>query len=196
MSAPMARPGRRKAAMIAAPILVAAALLWQHLPDSLDIYGPFDVHGDFGTATTGRALAVTVDDVALASEVFGAARLSAGPAVGAAGRWVVVSATVSATRESVLPSVALRVGANTYRPSDRFYAYTLGERVEPGISQHGTWVFDVPPALFDPPGADPFALVVWPGLDERLDDRLVINLRGHLQSRTATVALTAPEVTG
>lgn len=196
MNTPMTRPRRGRAALIAAPILVAAAWLWQHLPDSLDVYGPFDVHGGFGTATTGRALAVTVDDVELAPEVFGATRLSAGPAVAAAGRWVVVSATVSATSESVVPSVALRVGPNTYRPSDRFFAYTLGERVDPGISQHGTWVFDVPPALFDPPGADPFALVVWPGLDERLDNRLVINLRGHLESRTATVALTAPEVTG
>lgn len=182
--------------MIAAPILVAAALLWHHLPDSLDVYGPFDVHGGFGTEAAGRALAVTVDDVQLTSQVFGATRLSSGPAVAAAGRWVVVSATVSATRQSVLPSVALRVGPNTYRPSDRFVAYTLSQRVDPGISQHGTWVFDVPPALFDPPGADPLALVVWPGLDERLDDRLVINLRGHLESRTATVALTAPELTG
>ncbi|MEB3033961.1 hypothetical protein [[Mycobacterium] nativiensis] len=186
----------RRTLLAAAPIVVAAALLWQHLPDSTQVYGPFDVPGRFGAAASGRALTVTVDDVQLATEVFGAARMSTGPTVTAAGRWVVVSATVSATLQSVLPSVELRVGPNTYRPSDRFFAYTLSGRVDPGISQRGNWVFDVPPELFDPPGADPFDLLVWPGLDDRLDNRLVINLRGHLTPQSTAIALTAPELTG
>ncbi|WP_065287011.1 hypothetical protein [Mycolicibacter kumamotonensis] len=196
MSAPAPRAQRGLTALWAAPILVAAALLWQHLPDSTDVYAPFDVPGRFGAAASGRSLTVTVDDVRLAPTVQGSARWSMPPPVAAAGRWVVVRASVSATRQTVRSSVQLRVGPNTYQPSDRFPAYTLGDRVDPGITQHGSWVFDVPPGLFEPPGADPFELLVWPGLDERLDDRLVINLRGHLESESATVTVFAPEVSG
>lgn len=196
MSGPVRRPRRGLTVLAAAPILVAAALLWQHLPDSMNVYGPFDVHGRFGVETTGRALAVTVDDVQLAHEVQGSARWSNPPPITAAGTWVVVRASVTATSATVLPNVELRVGPNTYRPSDRFPSYTLGSRADPGITQHGSWVFDVAPELFDPPGADPFELRVWPGLDERLDNRLVINLRGHLASRADTVLVVTPEVTG
>lgn len=196
MSAPVRRSHRVLTALWAAPILVAAALLWQHLPDSTDVYGPFDVPGRFGAAASGRALTVTVDDVRLAPQIQVSARWSMPPPVTAAGRWVVVRATLSATQQTTLPSARLRVGPNTYRPSDRFPGYTLGDRVEPGITQHGSWVFEVPPGLFDPPGADPFELLVWPGLDERLDDRLVINLRGHLEDGPATVTVFAPEVSG
>lgn len=196
MNAPVRRSHRGLTTLWALPILVAAALLWQHLPDSTDVYGPFDVHGRFGATASGRALTVTVDDVQLTPQVQGVARWSMPPPVTAAGRWVVVRATLSATLQTVLPNVALRVGPNTYRPSDRFPGYTFGARVDPGITQHGSWVFDVPAALFDPPGADPFELRVWPGLDERLDDRLVINLRGHLEAGSAAVTVSAPEVSG
>nr|WP_046285194.1 hypothetical protein [Mycobacterium sp. UM_NZ2] len=197
MSAPIrrSRPGLT-AALAAAPILVAAALLWQHLPDSTRVYGPFDVPGRFGVETTGRSLTVTVDGVQLTREVQGSARWANPPPVTAAGAWVVVRARVSATERTAMPSVELRVGPNTYRPSDRFPSYTLGYRADPGITQRGAWVFDVPPELFDPPGADPFELHVWPGLDDRLDDRLVINLRGHLESTSGTVLVVAPEVAG
>ncbi len=196
MSAPLRRSRPGLTALWAVPILVVAALLWHHLPDSTRVYGPFDVHGRFGGAVSGRALRVTVDDVRSARGVQGSARWTMPPPITAAGTWVVVRATVSAELESTLPSARLRVGPNTYRPSDRFPGYTLGDRVDPGITQRGSWVFDVPTGLFDPPGADPFELLVWPGLDERLDNRLVINLRGHLESESATVTVFAPEVTG
>ena len=191
-------PVRRSllSALAAVPILVAAALLWHHLPDSTDVYGPFDVPGRFGAETSGRALVVTVDNVQLAPMVQPSTRWSNPPPVSAAGRWVVVRASVSATRQSVLPNAELRVGPNTYRPSDRFPSYTLSGRADPGITQRGSWVFDVPPELFDPPGADPFELRVWAGIDDRLDNRLVINLRGHLDSTSDTVMVLTPEVTG
>lgn len=196
MNAPVRRPPRGLTALWAAPILVAAALHWQHLPDSTQVYAPFDVYGRFGAPASGRALTVTVDDVRLAPKAQGSARWAMPPPVTPAGRWLVVRATVSATRQTVLANAQLRVGPNTYRPSDRFPGYAMGDRVDPGISQHGSWVFDVPPGLFDPPGPDPFELLVWPGLDERLDDRLVITLRGHLQSESDTVTVFAPEVSG
>lgn len=196
MSAPVRRSRRGLPVLAAAPILVAATLLWQHLPDSTLVYGPFDVHGRFGVETSGRTLAVTVDDVQLTREVQGSARWSNPPPVTAAGRWVVVRASVTATQQTVRPNVELRVGPNTYRPSDRFPSYTLSSRADPGITQHGSWVFDVAPELFDPPGADPVELRVWPGLDERLDNRLVIDLRGHLETRSDTVMVVTPEVTG
>lgn len=196
MNAPVGRRGHRLTALAALPVLAAAALLWQHLPDSTSVYGPFDVPGRFGVQTSGRALSVTVDAVQLAPKVQGSARWANPPPVTAAGAWVVVRARVSATVQTVLPNVELRVGPNTYRPSDRFPGYSLGYRADPGITQQGSWVFDVPPELFDPPGADPFQLRVWPGLDERLDDRLVINLRGHLDAGSATVLVLAPEGSG
>lgn len=196
MNAPLRRSRPALTALWAVPLLVAAALLWHRLPDSTEVFGPFDVPGRFGTEVSGRALTVTVDDVRSAPRVQGSARWSMPPPVAPAGRWVVVRATLAATVQTVLPSAELHVGPNTYRPSDRFPSYTLGGRVDPGISQHGSWVFDVPPGLFDPPGADPFELRVWPGLDPRLDNRLVINLRGHLESEPATVTVSAPEVSG
>lgn len=190
------RSHRALPALTAVTLLVVATLLWQRLPDSIAIYRPFDVHGQFGSETTGRALTVTVDDVQLAQQVQGSARWSNPPPVTAAGRWVVVHASVSATTQTVLPNVELRLGPNTYRQSDRFPGYTLSYRADPGITQHGCWVFDVPAELIDAPGADPVELRVWPGLDDRLDNRLVINLRGHLRSGPNTVGVFAPEVTG
>jgi hypothetical protein len=166
---------RRWSVALTAALVVAAALLWHHLPVPTRVYAPFDVRGSVGSPVRGRALIVIVNKVQLAPRAKLTVSRFATRTVSATGRWVVVDATVSATETSVVPSARLVVGDNRYQPSSR--ADTSGPTgwVDPGIPQRVSWVFDIANELIEPSPASPLQLRVWTG-DERLDSRLVIDL--------------------
>lgn len=182
------RPGTRHVLTTIAVILsvAAAAVVWQHLPTPTDVLGPFDVHGNAGTPTTGRAVSATVTSVRVTPEV---------DSVKPAGTWVVVDAAIEGTRSTELPHSELIVGPNTYKPTDMFFNDTLMAEISPGITQRGSWVFDVAPALVAPGASDPMTLHVWVG-DGRLDSRLAIRIptSGSRFSRVDAVTLTKPEL--
>jgi hypothetical protein len=93
---------------------------------------------------------------------------------------VVVNTALEGTRSTELPHSELIVGPNTYTPTDVFFTNTLMAEISPGITQRGSWVFDVAPALVAPGKSEPMTLNVWVG-DGRLDSRLVIRIPGLLQ---------------
>lgn len=165
--------------------VAAAAVVWQNLPTQTDVFGPFDVHADAGSTATGRAVSATVTSVRITQEV---------DSVKPAGIWVVVNTAPEGTRSTELPHSKLIVGPNTYTPTDVFFVETLMAEISPGITQRGSWVFDVAPALVAPGSSDPMTLHVWVG-DGRLDSRLVIRipLHGSRFSRVDTVTLEKPE---
>ena len=70
----------------------------------------------------------------------------------------------------------LVLGGNTYQPSVRVPARGIGVRVDPGLPQHGYWVFDVAPELIQPSIRKPLQLRVWSNGEERLNSRVVIDL--------------------
>lgn len=183
---------RRLVAPAAALFIVAAAVLWHHLPVPTDVYAPFDVRGGLGSPVRGRALAVTATGVRLSPT----AKITVGPfvtqTVTATGLWVVVDAAVSATQASMIPSAELLVGANSYQPSTRADASSLNVPVDPGIPQRGSWVFDVAPELLEPL-ATPLQLRVWTG-DGRLDSRVVIDLGRKPPTRVDVVRVKPREV--
>ena len=86
------------------------------------------------------------------------------------------------------------MGPNTYTPSDAFFTDTLMAEISPGITQRGSWVFDVAPDLVAPGSSAPMTLHVWVG-DGRLDSRLAIRIptEGSRFSRVDTVTVTKPE---
>jgi hypothetical protein len=174
-------------------VIAAAAVVWHALPANTQIYAPFDVHGSVGEQVTGRALATTVHGVRVASVVTSPASALVGGRVGAAGRWVVVDATVQALTRSVSPKAELEVAGNTYLPSDRFPIDNLGAVVDPGIPQHGSWVFDVAANLIDGDTLRPFALRVGTA-DTWLESRLVITVKDV--TRSDNIAITPPQVGG
>lgn len=165
--------------------VAAAAVVWQNLPTQTDVFGPFDVHADAGSTATGRAVSATVTSVRITQEV---------DSVKPAGVWVVVNTALEGTRSTELPHSELIVGSNTYTPTDVFFTETLMAEISPGITQRGSWVFDVAPALVAPDSSEPMTLHVWVG-DGRLDSRLVIRipLNGSRFSRVDTVTLEKPE---
>ncbi len=165
--------------------IAAAAVVWQNLPTPTDVLGPFDVHGDAGTPATGRGVSATVTSVRVTPVV---------DSVKPAGVWVVVNAALEGTRSTELPHCELIVGPNTYTPTDVFFTDTLMAEISPGITQRGSWVFDVAPALVAPGATDPMTLRVWVG-DGRLDSRLVIGIptQGSRFSRVGAVTLKEPE---
>ncbi len=181
------RPDPRRALTTTGVVIIAAAaaMVWQNLPTPTDVLGPFDVRGDAGTPTTGRAVSATVTGVRVTPEV---------DSVKPAGVWVVVNAALEGTRSTELPHSELIVGPNTYTPTDMFFTDTLRAEISPGITQRGSWVFDVAPALVAPGASDPMTLHVWVG-DGRLDSRLAIRLPTHGSrfSRVDTVTLKKPE---
>lgn len=181
------RPDPRRVATTICVIVTvaAAAVIWQHLPTPTDVLGPFDVHGDTGTSTTGRAVSATVTGVRVAPEVN---------SVKPAGIWVVVDAAIEGTRSTELPHSELIVGPNTYTPSDVFFTDTLRAEVSPGLTQRGSWVFDVARALVADGASNPMTLRVWVG-DGRLDSRLVIGIPtgSSYLSRVDTVTLEEPK---
>ena len=167
-------------------VVAAAAVVWHHLPTPTDLYGPFDVPGEAGAVTEGRALTTTVTAVRIAPQVN---------SVQAAGQWVVVDTTLEANRTTALPHSDLIVGPNTYTPSDRFVLDTLRAEVAPGITQRGAWVFDVASVLVAPGASGSLILRVWVA-DGLLDSRLVIRipLDDPRVSRTDHIDLAPPGV--
>lgn len=178
-------PRRLLSAVAVVVTVAAAAVVWQNLPTPTDVLGPFDVHGEAGTPATGRALEANVTGVRVTPEVNG---------IKPAGVWVVVDTELAGTRVSEYTHSKLVVGPNTYTPSDRFSLDTFIGTINPGITERGSWVFDVAPDLVTPERAEPLTLIVWAG-DGRLDSRLAIRIptEGSHFSRVDEVALDKPE---
>ncbi|HKV19096.1 MAG TPA: hypothetical protein VJR50_08675 [Mycobacterium sp.] len=177
-------PRRALSAIGVVAAVAAAAVVWQNLPTQTDVLGPFDVHGEAGTPTTGRALEANVTGVRITPVVNG---------IKPAGVWVVVDTELAGTTVSEYTHSKLVVGPNTYTPSDRFTLDSFIGTVNPGITERGSWVFDVAPDLVTPGAAEPLTLLVWAG-DGRLDSRLVIRIptEGSRLSRVDEVALDKP----
>lgn len=165
--------------------VAAAAVVWQNLPTPTDVLGPFDVPGEAGTPATGRALEANVTGVRVTPVVN---------AIKPAGVWVVVDTELAGTRVSELTHSTLIVGPNTYAPSDRFTLEALMGDISPGITERGSWVFDVAPELVSPDSSEPLTLLIWAG-DGRLDSRLTIRIptEGSRLSRVDEVTLDGPE---
>jgi hypothetical protein len=169
------------AAAAAVVAIAAAAALWHHLPVPTDIYAPFDVRADAGSTAVGRGLTTTVTGVDIALRVT---KDSPNRAVQAIGVWVIVDTTMAATVASALPRAELLIGPNTYSPTTRLVPATLGLPLDPGISQAGAWVFDVPPGLLDSVGS--IVLRTWVDIDPRLDSRLAVTIGLHDSRVTRT----------
>lgn len=164
----MTRPAALRA-LAATAAVAASAFLWHNLPVPTQIWAPFDVDGAPGETVTGRSLSVTVSGARLGPTALQRGR----PMVEAAGEWLVVDAAVDATTVFVKPVTELRVGADTYVPTDRFWSAQLGGELAPGITQRGSWVFDVAPERLA--GVSEVSLRVWQG-DSRLDSRVVVTI--------------------
>lgn len=172
---------------IAAVIVIAAAtLVWHNLPTPTDVYGPFEVRGRAGEPVEGRAITATVTSVHIAPKVNSAE---------AAGSWVVIDVALEARHATEMVRADLVVGPNTYAPSDRFFFDTLDNEISPGMTEIGSWVFDVAPQLVAPEAAGPMLLRVW-GVSEVLDSRLVVAIptSDSTVTRTDEVQLVEREV--
>ena len=161
--------------------VAAAAVVWQNLPTPTDLYGPFDVHGEAGAPAEGRAVTATVTAVRIAPQVN---------SIQAAGQFVVVDTTLEADRNTGLPHSEL---IDMHPPSMSLIGKTLRAEISPGITQRGSWVFEVASALVEPDASDPLTLRVWVG-DAFLDSRLVIRIPADdpRVSRTEAVDLEPP----
>lgn len=167
--------------------IAAAAALWHNLPEPTELYKPFDVHARVGQQATGRGITATVDGVRIGPKVHKVSPPER--TVLSVGTWVVVDAAVMATRAFEMPHAALIVGPNTYEPSDRFWPAALGAELEPGITQRGSWAFEVPAELVAA-AADPISLRIWLNVAS-LDSRIVVTipLDGEHVSRNDVVTL-------
>lgn len=193
MSEVRAAIARRATLPIAAILVTASALLWHHLPVPTQIYAPFDVHGDLGNPVRGHSLAATVTGVRVAPKGKFAMGEFTSSTKAATGTWLIVDATMSALTSSEFFSADLMLGGNTYQVS-LSVPPGFGVRLDPGLPQHGHWVFDVAPELLQPSIAKPLRLRVWSGGEERLNSRLVINLDTKPLERADVVAVKPFEV--
>lgn len=193
MSKTRAGMARRAKLPLVAVLVTAAALLWHHLPVPTQIYAPFDVHGDLGNPVRGHSLAVAVTGVRVAPTGKFAMGKFTSSTKSAAGTWLVVDATISALTSSELFRADLMLGGNNYQVSVSAPP-GFGVRVDPGVPQHGHWVFDVAPELLLPSVAKPLQLRVWSGGETRLNNRLVINLDTKPLKRAEVVTVKPYEV--
>lgn len=165
--------------------VAAAAVVWQNLPTPTDVLGPFDVRGEAGAPVAGRAVEAAVAGVRVTPVVNG---------IEPAGVWIVVDVELAGTTVTELTHSKLVVGPNTYTPSDRFSLDSVMGLVNPGITERGSWVFDVAPELVSPEASDQLTLLIWAG-DGRLDSQLSIQIptNGSGFSRVDEVTLDRPE---
>lgn len=192
MSEVRAAIAQRATLPITVILITAAALSWHHLPVPTQIYAPFDVHGDLGNPVRGHSLAATVSGVRVApigKFAMGEFTMSTKSATGT---WLIVDATMSALTFSESFTADMTLGGNTY-PVSATAPPGFGSRVDPGLPQHGHWVFDVAPELLQPSIAKPMQLRVWSG-DNRLNSRLVINLDTKPLERADVVTVKSYEV--
>ncbi|HXS86140.1 MAG TPA: hypothetical protein VN741_10930 [Mycobacterium sp.] len=185
---------RRVALPLTAVLITAAALLWHRLPVPTQIYAPFDVHGSLGSPVRGRTLDVTVTKVRVAPKAKFALGQRSSSTVSAIGTWLVVDATVSALTSSEFVSADLMLGGNTYQQALRAPARGFGVRVDPGLPQHGYWVFDVAPELIQPTITGPLQVRVGADSDGRLNDRLVIDLANRPLESSQIMAIKPFEI--
>jgi hypothetical protein len=185
---------RRVALPLTAVLITAAALLWHRLPVPTQIYAPFDVHGSLGSPVRGRTLDVTVTKVRVAPKAKFALGQRSSSTVSAIGTWLVVDATVSALTSSEFVSADLVLAGNTYQQALRAPTRGFGVRVDPGLPQHGYWVFDVAPELIQPAITGPLQVRVGADSDGRLNDRLVIDLANRPLESSQIMAIKPFEI--
>jgi hypothetical protein len=171
-------------AVLTVAAIVAAALIWHHLPTPSDIYAPFDVHAGINTAAVGENLSVTVTGGGIAPTVV---KPPSTKQIGAAGTWLMVATSLTTKTAPVLPRAELLVGPNTYAPTDRLLS--TNELVQPDLTLRCAWIFDVPVDVLS--SVKSVVLQVWGG-DERLDSRLVIDIPLGDASITRPQALVVP----
>lgn len=165
-----------------------AALIWHHLPAQLAIYAPFDVRAGINTEAVGENLSAAVTGASIASRIV---KPPSRKPVTAAGTWVMTATALNVRNAPVLPHADLLVGPNTYVPTDRLLSTC--DLVQPGLTLHCVWVFDVPVDLLH--SMRSVVLRVWGG-DERLDSRLVIDipLDDAIIARPATIIVPPAEI--
>lgn len=148
--------------------IAAAALVWHNLPTSAQVIGPFDVHAPIGTPAEGRGVTAKVTAAQLASTVVEDPSQRSFQALGT---WVVVWTTLQSGPSFEYYHADLRVGPNTYAPSDRLFP--TGLLLQPGIAEERQFAFDVPSDLLAT--VPSVVLRVWVGSDS-LDSRLVLDI--------------------
>jgi hypothetical protein len=178
-----------------AVVVAAAAVLYHFLPVMTQVYAPFDVYGTSGDSVSGRAISATVHGGQIAPKVTFRSKIGDKPDIVAVGKWVVVDATIVATRDPASPKADLLVAGNSYKPDSRFLRENLGALAQPDIPQRGAWIFDVASDLLDDHPS--IVLRVWadfPVSQPPLDSQLVITIDPRAISSVDAIALSPARI--
>jgi hypothetical protein len=143
-------------------------------PDSTVVEAPFGTRVEVGEEAVSQHLVATVREVSLAEEVeldFWRGTTS--------GVWLVVEATIGATRDRSLVEVDVLIDGARYPSTGRADSSTVdGGVVDAGFTVTGPILIELPADVQNLPGASTAVLRIAPGLDSRLDSviELVIDL--------------------
>jgi hypothetical protein len=138
---------------VAVVFLIAAALIWQQLPNKLQSWAPITVQGKVGERIEAREFAVTVEKSILASAItYG----EYGEIRDYPGTWVVVVVTYETLTAPARPQFELEALGNRYpnyrQAHDAVEFHTTGPVGEqPGLPKRGVIAFELPT---QPEGAD------------------------------------------
>ncbi|GAA3730003.1 hypothetical protein HDA32_006030 [Spinactinospora alkalitolerans] len=167
----MTRPFLRRAAHVAASLLLLALIVAAHglIPTHDDLTAPISHSGTIGGTVDAERFTLDVDKVELARSVSDEEALGGVEGLEANGVWVVVWATLTSTDATVsVGGTLLEMGdgysysANT-RLSNTFN--NLGIVLNPGLPRYGAFVFEVPEERLSSP-------TLRVSVQESLDDRL------------------------
>lgn len=179
--------------LTAAAVIGASAVVWHHLPTRTEVYAPFPVAGSLGAPARGRAITATVSGVQIAPTLQIRAESFRSTSVAAIGQWLVLSTDMRSGDRPERARAELRVGADTYLPTDRLPPWaSMNDTLEPGFVTRGAWVFDVSPEVLD---GRPITLRAWAGdgfLDSRLD--IGIDLHDPRVVRSDVASLSATQI--
>jgi hypothetical protein len=146
-------------------LLLAAFGLASTTPSDDVLQAPFAATGEVGDEIVSRSLVLTVHRVGLAREI------SVDGAEGTtAGVWLVVEATLAATRERTTVDADVLIDGVRYTASGRFSTETLADRVaDVDLPTTGAIVIELPAGVRDLSGAAAAVLRVSASTDARLD---------------------------
>lgn len=173
---------------LAATLLVAAWFVALGTPDRDAATAPFTVTAQLGQEASGRNIAVTVDQVRLATE-----GVSDGSGWSAGGTWLVVDLSAQATVTEVAANLSyarLHLGADLYQASERPRSLARSP-LAVDIPRSGTLAFEVPPEAV----TGRAVLTLGLSVDPRLDSVIELPIDLDTVPREAEIAWERPDWT-
>jgi hypothetical protein len=165
------KTGRVPAVLITVALLGLAFLVRATQPSDEAQLRPFVANAGLEQRVEGRDMVFTATDAYLAD------RVTTGDWIGdTEGVWLIIDATIGSKLGIATPEATLTIGDLRYTASDRPGDSALGETLDPGLPQSGSFLFELPLSVIEGPEATHARARFATSFEVRLDSAIDLTL--------------------